>query len=172
MKRKLLLRILLPVCILAVIAGIWIIKNTTSEGGSTSPFANEDFALTAESIDLPALQAYGLPIILDFGSDSCLPCQQMAHVLVTMNSEMQGKAIIKFIDAWEHSEALTGYPVQVIPTQIFINADGSPYVPGEDISVEFIFYANKEGEHIYTVHQGGLTEAQMRTILADMGVEE
>lgn len=34
-------------------------------------------------------------------------------------------------------------------------------------------YTYKEtGEHAFTVHQGGLTEDQMRAILADMGVAE
>jgi thioredoxin 1 len=34
-------------------------------------------------------------------------------------------------------------------------------------------YSYKDtGEHAFTVHQGGLTEQQMRAILDDMGVDE
>lgn len=49
-------------------------------------------------------------------------------------------------------------------------ADGTPYVPSDDIEIEFSMYSYKDtGEHAFTVHQGGLTEKQMNTILANMG---
>ena len=58
----------------------------------------------------------------------------------------------------------------MIPTQVFINADGTPYMPRDDIEIKFDMYSFKDtGEHAFTVHQGGLTEEQMRAILADMG---
>jgi thioredoxin 1 len=61
----------------------------------------------------------------------------------------------------------------VIPTQIFFNADGTPYVPSDDLGIEFGFYRMKDTQkHVFTVHQGGLTEEQMRNILADMGAGE
>ena len=124
-----------------------------------------------ESIDLEALKSHGLPIIIDFGSDFCIPCKAMAPVLKTMNSEMQGKAIIKFVDVWKHSEAADGFPIQVIPTQVLINADGTPYIPSDDIGIKFNMYSSKDtGKHAFTVHQGGLTDKEMRAILADMGV--
>ncbi len=172
MDKKKLIKIIVPIFIVIVIAGIWVFKNISSGPADlVSPNNDDNFALEAEFIDLDALTAYGLPIIIDFGSDSCIPCQQMAPVLETMNEEMQGKAIIKFVDVWEYAEAADGFPIQVIPTQIFINSDGTPYVPGDDIEVEFTMYSYKEtGEHAFTVHQGGLTEDQMRAILADMEV--
>jgi thioredoxin 1 len=174
MGKKKLIKMIIPIFIVIAIAGIWIFKNISSASvDSVLPNDHEDFALETDSIDLDALTAYGLPIIIDFGSDSCIPCQQMAPVLKTMNTDMQGKAIIQFVDVWKYSEAADGFPIQVIPTQIFINADGNPYVPGGDAEVEFTTYIDKEtGEHAFTVHQGGLTEDQMRTILADMGVTE
>jgi thioredoxin 1 len=55
----------------------------------------------------------------------------MAPVLKTMNAQMQGKAIIKFVDVWKNGDAARDFPVQVIPTQVFINDDGTPYVPSE-----------------------------------------
>jgi thioredoxin 1 len=65
--------------------------------------------------------------------------------------------------------------VQVIPTQILVNADGSPFVPSEELAaqIEFILYSSKDtGEHVFTVHQGGITEDQMRMILTEMGALE
>ena len=80
----------------------------------------------ATSIDLGALTSYGLPIIIDFGADTCIPCKEMAPVLKTLNAEMQGKAIIKFVDVWKNGNAADGFPIQVIPTQVLINSDGTP----------------------------------------------
>lgn len=174
MDKKKLVKIIVPVCIVLVIAGIWIFKNAKSDIEPTVD--NEDFALEAVNIDLDTLAAYELPIIIDFGADSCIPCKEMAPVLKTLNAEMQGTAIIKFVDVWKNGEAAKDFPIQVIPTQVFINADGTPYVPGDsmaDSSIEFTMYSYRDtDEHAFTVHQGGLTEEQMRRILADMGVDE
>ncbi|MDD4475220.1 MAG: thioredoxin family protein [Eubacteriales bacterium] len=171
MNKEKLVKIIIPVFIVLVIAGIWIFKNTNSETPPT--VENKDFALEATSIDLELLTSYELPIIIDFGADSCDPCKEMAPVLVRMNADMQGKAIIKFVDVWKNPGAANDFPIQVIPTQVFINADGTPYVPSDDIKIEFTMYSKKDtNEHVFTVHQGGLTEDQMRRILNDMGVDK
>lgn len=189
-KKKLIQTILIIAVILIAIAVMWYVKNGETAKDATEPNAEStqtvengeaattedqsaDFALEAESIDLAALFAYKLPIIIDFGSDSCIPCQEMAPVLKSANADYQGKAIIKFVDVWKYTDAANNFPVQVIPTQILFNADGTPYVPSEDLGIEFIFYSAKDTqEHLFTAHQGGLTEEQMRAILADMGVSE
>jgi thioredoxin 1 len=176
-NKKLIIRIIVPVLILVALTVIWVVKThptpTAIDNNLVTAENEEDFVLETTSVDLETLTAYSLPIIIDFGSDSCIPCKEMAPVLQTMNAEMQGKAIIKFVDVWKHAEAANGFPIQVIPTQIFMKADGTPYVPSDGIDVEFTMYTYKEtGEHAFTVHQGGLTEDQMRAILADMGVAE
>lgn len=170
-KRKL-IQILVPVFIILVIAGIWIYKNS-GDSELISPVDEGELALAADSIDLELLVSYGLPIIIDFGADYCAPCRQMEPVLKAIHKEMQGRAIIKYVDVVEYSQVAREFPIQVIPTQLFINSDGSAYVPSKDIGIEFEMY-NYQGtdEHAYTAHLGGLTEDQMRTILADMGVEE
>ena len=169
MDKKKLVKIIVPVCIVLIIAGIWIFKNTNSDAPPITD--NKDFTLEATNIDLEVLTSYELPIIIDFGADSCVPCKEMAPVLKTLNVEMQGAAIIKFVDVWKNEDVANDFPIQVIPTQIFINADGTPYVPSDDIKIEFTMYSTKDtNEHVFTVHQGGLTENQMRRILTDMGV--
>lgn len=169
MDKKRLVKIIVPVCIVLIIAGIWIFKNANSDAPPITD--NKDFTLEATNIDLEVLTSYELPIIIDFGADSCIPCKEMAPVLKTLNVEMQGAAIIKFVDVWKNEDVANDFPIQVIPTQIFINADGTPYVPSDDIKIEFTMYSTKDtNEHVFTVHQGGLTEDQMRRILTDMGV--
>jgi len=179
-------RIILPVFIVLIVAGIWLIKNSDrysetrvnpvekkDSANLVAPLNDEDFKLEATSIALASLTAYGLPIIIDFGADSCIPCKEMAPVLKTLNTEMQGRAIIKFVDVCKNGTAAKDFPIQVIPTQVLINADGTPYVPSDNVKIKFDMYSNNNtGEHAFTVHQGGLTEKQMRTILVDMGLAE
>jgi thioredoxin 1 len=137
---------------------------------ASDPGNNPDFDLDISAVDLEKLTAYGLPLIIDFGADSCIPCREMAPVLKKLNAELRGTAIVKFIDVWKYTSAANNFPIQVIPTQILITADGKPYVPSKDIGVELSMYNFKDsGKHAFTTHQGGLTEEQIRTILADMG---
>lgn len=173
-NKKILLKIIVPVLIAAVLTVIWVLKTHPTPTPIDPKTGNiADFVLETSSIDLEALKKYKYPIIIDFGADSCDPCKAMAPVLKKMNEEMQGYAIIKFVDVWKHTSAANGFPVQLIPTQVFINADGTPYVPSDKIKIEFIKYAAKDtGKHVFTVHQGGLTEEEMRAILADMGVKK
>ena len=125
-----------------------------------------------EAIDLEELKSYGLPIVIDFGADSCIPCKQMAPVLEKLNEELKGEAIILFVDVWKYGELATDFPVQVIPTQILIDAEGNPYAPSENVGVEYMQYTYRDtGALAFTVHQGGVTEGQLMEALAEMGVE-
>lgn len=175
MKKKKITQIVVPILILAIIGGMYLLKNPVLSATTNSAETDTVFALNVtEAIDFEALAEYGLPTIIDYGADSCIPCKQMAPVLVALNKEMKGKALIKFADVWQYPEAASNVPIQVIPTQVLINADGTPFIPSEELAaqVEFLMYRHKDtGEHIFTVHQGGLTEEHMRSILKEMGVE-
>lgn len=166
--------ILLVVAI--AVASIWIFKNVKiGEEAPTTPTAIDDgvFALEIETIDMEELTSHELPILLDFGSDGCGPCRSMAPALSAINVEMEGKALVKHIDVWAHKGVADDYPVRVIPTQLFINAGGTPYVPPEDSEIKFIIYTDKYTEkHIFTTHEGVLTQDEMRAILSDMGARE
>lgn len=174
-KKPLLLKVLIPIAVVVVIGIIWIVKaQNKPEPQNPIIIDGADFSLNVSTeVDFDALFQYGLPIIVDYGSDSCIPCQQMAPVLKTLNDEMAGKAFIKFVDVWEYVDAANNVPIQVIPTQVLFNADGTPFVPSNQLAmeIEFIMYSSREtDEHVFTVHQGGITEEDMRKILKEMGV--
>ncbi len=167
MKNSKLVKIMVPLLMVVVVAGIWFMQN----GQEEEIVVDTEFPLNVTEVNLDILTEHNMPIIVDFGADECVPCKEMAPVLVSLNAEMQGKAIVQFVDVWKNPEASQGFPVQVIPTQIFVNADGTPYTPSEGIGIEFTMYADRETEeHLFTTHQGGLTEEQMKLILSDMGV--
>lgn len=175
-SNKKILRVLVLVFIVVAIASVWLIKTQQKKSAAENIGSGDAIPLEISSVDLEDIKSHGLPILLDFGSDSCIPCKEMAPVLVKINEEMQGKAVIHFTDVWKYPENSQDFPIQVIPTQVLIDADGTPYVPSDNIinSIPgFQMYSVQDtNEHVFTVHQGGLTEEQMRSILEDMGVAQ
>ena len=65
-----------------------------------------------------------LPRLLDLGATKCAACKAMAPVLANLNKEYAGRMRVEFIDVWENEDASKTYRVEIIPTQIFFDADG------------------------------------------------
>jgi thioredoxin 1 len=65
-----------------------------------------------------------LPRLVDLGADKCIPCKMMAPVLQDLKKEYVGRLRVDFIDVWKAPEAGKAYGLEVIPTQIFFDADG------------------------------------------------
>lgn len=183
-KRKRLLRIVVPALIVVVVIGIYVFRSQgeKKDRGSQLQAGNvEDKeqqeaqpSLSVTSVKLEELKTSGMPVVVDFGADSCVPCKEMAPVLKTLHEEWQGKVLVQFMDVWKYSEGLEDFPVQVIPTQFFFDADGNAFVPSEKLQeeLEFAMYSAKDTkEHVFTAHQGGITEEQLRKIFSEMGVE-
>ena len=171
-----LIKIIAPILIMIVIAGIFIVKNNQEKATIDSKGAgvtdHADFALEATAIDLEQLKSHGLPIIIDFGADSCIPCKEMAPVLKELNKELQGKVIVKFVDVWKNQEAAANFPVEVIPTQFFFDKDGNPFVPKDPKAMQMRMYSTRDtNKHVYTAHQGGMTKDQIMAVLKEMGVK-
>jgi thioredoxin 1 len=164
-KNKALRRAVLLIIIALLITGGWLMKNYVKKDRSTveSDVAisdNSDFDLNiTTAIDIQKLLAYGLPIIIDFGADSCIPCKEMAPVLKELNATLRGKVIIKFVDVWKYQALSEGYPISIIPTQVFTEA----------LSMDK-YYSKSTGEHTFTTHEGGLSKSQLLSILKEMGV--
>jgi len=68
--------------------------------------------------------APGKVVMIDLGAKKCVPCKLMAPIINELQKEYSGKADIIFIDVWEYPEEVKKYGIQVIPTQIFFDADG------------------------------------------------
>ncbi len=171
-RKDIAIRIIIPVLIGCIVAGIWVMKNSQKNAGFAVR-GNPDFDLyVTAKIDLEELRSYGLPIVIDFGADSCIPCKEMAPVLKELNEELHGKAIVKFVDVWKYPSFADEYPISIIPTQIFIDANGNPYNPGDPTALQMKLYSTRDtGEHVFTTHEGGLTKEQLLTILKEMGLK-
>lgn len=76
------------------------------------------------------LQAAGAaanqPKLLDLGSKACIPCRLMAPILEHLRTEFAGLLDVEFVDVGERENVALGkkYGISVIPTQIFLAADG------------------------------------------------
>lgn len=171
MEKKRLARVLVPAVILIIIASLWWTKSNRH-----GPAADDSWPpLEITAVDLEEIRSKGLPVLINFTSDSCIYCREMAPALAEIYGEMRGKAVIHSVNVWKYPGAIRDMPVQAVPTQIFFAANGEPYQPSAQLAEEipFLFYKKKDtGEHVFTVHEGGLTADQMRAILSDMGVRE
>ncbi len=183
LSKNITLRIIIPVLIVVAISAIWYFKNAekkpavandvVSSSITSSTNTNPDFSLlVTEKLDLEKLKSYGLPIIIDFGADSCIPCKEMAPVLKELNQELQGKAIVKFVDVWKYQSFAEGYPISLIPTQVLFDAEGKPYTPKDADAMELKMYSLKDTkEHVFTTHEGGITKEDLLAMLKEMGLK-
>lgn len=171
MEKKRLAQIVVPALVLIIIALLWWMKNSQRR-----PVADDYWSsLEITTVDLEEIKSKGLPVMINFTSDSCIYCREMAPALAEIYGKMRGKAVIHSVNVWKYPGAIRDMPVQAVPTQIFFAANGEPYQPSAQLAEEipFLFYKKKDtGEHVFTVHEGGLTADQMRAILSDMGVRE
>ncbi|GAB1475881.1 thioredoxin family protein [Bacillota bacterium] len=180
-KKRSILKIIVPLLILLIIAGIWFVKESQrasdeeAEGDKGVVVTeNEDFELYAtEDFDLEKLKSYGLPIMIDFGSASCPPCREMAPVLKKVHGDVLERAIVKYVDVDSLQTLTADYPIRVVPTQLFFDKDGNPFMPVDPEGSQMLIYTTRDtGEHVLTSHEGALTESRMLEIFAEMGMEE
>ena len=66
----------------------------------------------------------GKPTVIDLGARTCIPCKKMAPILEGLATEYRGRAAVLFIDINADKAAADRFRVQMIPTQIFFNAQG------------------------------------------------
>lgn len=166
------LRIVIIILIVGIAAGIYLIKNPLGQ----DQYNSAEFDLDAtDDFSLSAILGNNLPVIIDFGADSCIPCKEMAPILKDLNQELRGKAVVKFVDVWKNPAAGREVPLEVIPTQFFFNADGTPYIPADVEAAAakgFILYTDRtSGAHVFTAHQGGLDKETILAVLKEMGMQ-
>ena len=191
MEGKVNLKILVPFLIVNVLLVLFIVKNMniggiktiertikTDESVSVGDADAEapDFGLTLKDYgEYAALKTAGLPAIVDIGSDTCAACRRMASALRNVNEEYAGRAYMKYADVSDLRELGGDVYVYLTPTQVFMLADGSPYVPGEELAkkLQFTVYSDEEtGKPVLTLHEGYLSQEALELILAEMGVSD
>lgn len=62
--------------------------------------------------------------LVELGSTSCRSCEAMREELTLFRAECSGSIAVEEIDVWRDEEARRRHGVRVIPTQVFLDADG------------------------------------------------
>ncbi|MFH1122445.1 MAG: thioredoxin family protein, partial [Pseudomonadota bacterium] len=66
----------------------------------------------------------GRPVLVDFGSNSCIPCRQLRPILQEIRKEQAGNLEVLVIDIYKHQALAGQYRIQVMPTLIFFDSTG------------------------------------------------
>jgi len=74
--------------------------------------------------DLKIALISGKPVLVDFGSNKCIPCRQLRPILKEVEKEMAGKAHVLVIDVYNFGKLARENRVQLIPTLIFFDSSG------------------------------------------------
>jgi thioredoxin 1 len=93
-------------------------------------------------------QAMKLPMLVDLGKGTCIPCKKMKPILEELEKEYKGKAIVKVIDLRYEPQEANKYKIRLIPTQIFFDV---------------------EGNEVYR-HEGFMDKQSIKAKFAEMGV--
>jgi len=119
-------RILTLIIVLAAVAGVAILKKSKQEPASPLPSHTS-----------------GMLRLLDLGSKECTACTMLEPVLEELRTKHTGRLQVDFIDVWEHEQVATYYGVEIIPVQIFFDANGQElyrhqgFISSRDIEAKF-----------------------------------
>ena len=64
---------------------------------------------------------------IELGSVKCVPCRQMQPVMKAIEQKFAGQVKVIFYDVWnkEQNHFAYDYHINLIPTQVFLNAQGN-----------------------------------------------
>jgi len=141
---KLAWKLVVLVGLVIVLASLYAWKAQIARDSGLEP----DYASSSSQGEVVAGER-NLPMVIDIGRDTCVPCRMMAPILRELETEYKGRAVIRVINLDEDPSAASRYGIYLIPTQIFI--DGS-------------------GKEVYR-HEGYLSKEAIMSILKDMGVK-
>lgn len=75
---------------------------------------------------------------VELGSVNCIPCKKMHPVMKNIEAKYKGLVKVTFHDVWKDDAPAKKYGVELIPTQVFLDASGKEILRHEG------FYAEEE----------------------------
>jgi thioredoxin len=84
-------------------------------------------------VNLQALKAKRVPILLDFGRGWCIPCKHMMPILDDMSKAYAGRAIVTFVNLDANQGLARHFKIRLMPTQIFLTPDGKEFFRHEGV---------------------------------------
>lgn len=129
------MKIVIVTALAVVVAGAVILKKGKTPGESqteTVAAATSGPAAGAVANATPAAETSKaspaitakLPRMVDLGAGKCIPCKMMKPILDDLKANYADQFITEFIDVWENPDAGKKYGIEMIPTQVFYDAEG------------------------------------------------
>ena len=113
--------IIVVVLIISVITVLTIKRSKPQQDTGVTSNVAAKIEATAQP-DIPVTGR--LPLLLDLGSDECIPCKEMAPILEGLKTEYAGIFQVQFMDIRKEPPLAQVYSVRVMPTQIFFDTSG------------------------------------------------
>ena len=119
------IKMIIVAALAVVVAGAVALKERKTSAGSNPDAAPPAASAPGEGSGAkgPPVSTAKLPKLLDLGADKCIPCKMMAPILEGMKKEYAGRMNVEFIDVWKNPDAGKHYGIEMIPTQIFYDAN-------------------------------------------------
>jgi len=161
------LALFLLICVAA--AGLSGCGSSGAKPGNTdSPPDPEPILIT--ELDLDYLLSQGLPVILNFGDDSPESLEVLA-ALERLQKDIGQNVLIRSVDLTQNPAAREGFPIQVMPSQFFYQADGKPIPLPMTLDIIMSSFMDIDTmEPLFTVHEGPLTWEEFLTVLNYVGI--
>jgi len=127
------------IAIVAIVVAATIVAKQRKPAASEPPESQSEGTAPAVTHQAAPSEGKALPQVLDFGRGVCTMCKMMKPVLDELAKEYDGRAIIKIIDIDEQEELTDQHKIELIPTQVFLDAEGKEvfrhtgFMPKEDI---------------------------------------
>jgi len=75
---------------------------------------------------------------VELGSVNCIPCKKMQPVMKSIEEKYKGLVKVTFHDVWKDEAPAKKYGIDLIPTQVFLDANGKELMRHQG------FYAEEE----------------------------
>ena len=90
----------------------------------TTPAPSGVFLAQPGEDAVQAALARGKPVVAEFGSISCVSCREMKPILAELQRTHDQTLTVVDIDVLKERQYLARYRIQLMPTQVFFDAQG------------------------------------------------
>lgn len=147
--------------------------------------------------EIESLKEEGKPMIIAFGADYCPTCVNYRPYVDALAAEYEKSIIVKYIDTEKNEPIRYEYNIELIPSTIFYDGNGTVYIPSEDVALtafedlvesreyisdkieictgdelaldaNFEYGVNTEGELVYCKYAGLIEMTQLRQIAEEL----
>jgi len=98
-------------------------NNAASENIERNSSSTNSKVLVTNNLDLDFTKHK--VTFIELGADRCIPCKAMQPIMKEMAEEYAGKIQVVFYDVWKDPRPARHYRIQLIPTQVFMDQNGT-----------------------------------------------